>query len=107
VSDQWSKPQARDHFPAHSPEYVIKKKAQGYGMRNLNDEAAHWPTPAARDYKGANSTEHVETNDTGRAHTDQLPNFVEHRFSHSPPSTFCSRTVRPLLGRNHQRRAVA
>lgn len=98
-------------------------KAAGHGMRNLNDEAAmwptatlmdtgdntdlekirarrqkhkaraingngfgkslaetarEWPTPAARDHKGANSTEHVTTNGTGRMHMDQLPNFVEH-----------------------------
>jgi hypothetical protein len=39
-----------------------------------------WPTPAARDAKGANSSEHVMTNGTGRMHMDQLPNFVEHHF---------------------------
>lgn len=38
------------------------------------------PTPAARDAKGANSSEHVTTNGTGRMHMDQLPNFVEHHF---------------------------
>lgn len=35
----WATPQARDHFPAHTAEYVDAKKAQGHGMRNLNDEA--------------------------------------------------------------------
>lgn len=30
-------PQARDHFPPHSPEYIAKKKAEGHGMANLND----------------------------------------------------------------------
>jgi hypothetical protein len=34
------------------------------------------PTPAARDYKGANSREHCETNGTGRKHMDQLANAV-------------------------------
>lgn len=43
-------PQARDHFPAHSAEYVKKKRALGHGMSNLNDFVAHehlglWPTP--------------------------------------------------------------
>lgn len=38
---------------------------------------AMWPTPATRDYKGANSSDHLE-NGTGRKHLDQLPNFVEH-----------------------------
>lgn len=37
---QWATPTARDHFPPHSPEYITKKRAQGHGMRNLNDEAA-------------------------------------------------------------------
>lgn len=34
----WETPQARDHFPAHTPEYVAAKKAQGHGMANLNDQ---------------------------------------------------------------------
>ena len=33
----WPTPQARDHFPAHSAEYIAKKKAEGHGMSNLND----------------------------------------------------------------------
>lgn len=43
-----------------------------------------WPTPAARDAKGANSSEHVTTNGTGRMHMDQLPNFVEHGLKNWP-----------------------
>lgn len=42
----------------------------------LEGLAQNWPTPAARDHKGTNSTEHVETNGSGRMHLDQLPNFV-------------------------------
>jgi hypothetical protein len=38
---QWPTPQARDHFPAHSVEYIASKKALGHGMANLNDVAAH------------------------------------------------------------------
>lgn len=34
----WATPQARDHFPAHSEEYIAAKKAQGHGMQNLNDQ---------------------------------------------------------------------
>jgi C-5 cytosine-specific DNA methylase len=33
----WPTPCARDHFPAHKPEYIAAKKAQGHGMSNLND----------------------------------------------------------------------
>jgi len=44
----WPTPVARDHFPAHKPEYIAAKKAQGHGMSNLNDHAelAGWPTPS-------------------------------------------------------------
>jgi hypothetical protein len=44
-----------------------------------------WPTPATRDFKGANSEQHVTTTGTGRMHMDQLPNFVEHSFSPPDP----------------------
>jgi hypothetical protein len=38
---------ARDTFPAHTPEYIAEKKAQGHGMANLNDtvQLAGWNTP--------------------------------------------------------------
>lgn len=47
----WPTPQARDHFPAHTPEYIAAKKAQGHGMQNLNDhvQLATWNTPRATD----------------------------------------------------------
>lgn len=50
----WATPQARDHFPAHSLDYIAKKKLQGHGMANLNDQAmlASWPTTSVRDHKG-------------------------------------------------------
>ena len=106
VNTVWATPQARDHFPPHTPERIAAMKAEGHGMRNLNDEAAHWPTPAARDHKGANSKDHVTTNGTGRMHMDQLPNFVAHG-SHSahpdpatsdgPPSLQTRRTLNPLF----------
>lgn len=36
----WATPQARDHFPPHTAERIAAKKAEGHGMRNLNDEVA-------------------------------------------------------------------
>ncbi|TIW20628.1 MAG: hypothetical protein E5V63_31165 [Mesorhizobium sp.] len=42
-------------------------------------QASARPTPATRDYKGANSPDHLE-NGTGQKHMDQLPNFVEHMW---------------------------
>lgn len=49
----WPTPQARDHFPAHSEQYIAEKKAQGHGMQNLNDHVrlSGWPTPTTRDHK--------------------------------------------------------
>jgi hypothetical protein len=41
MAASWPTPQARDHFPAHTPEYVASKKALGHGMANLNDVVAH------------------------------------------------------------------
>ena len=43
----WPTPMARDTFPAHKPEYIAAKKAQGHGMANLNDtvQMAGWNTP--------------------------------------------------------------
>lgn len=35
----WPTPVARDHMPAHTPEYIAEKVAQGHGMANLNDRA--------------------------------------------------------------------
>jgi DNA (cytosine-5)-methyltransferase 1 len=53
-------PTARDHFPAHTPEYVAEKRAEGHGMSNLNDFVAHsgetFPTPTCRDHKDGTAT---------------------------------------------------
>lgn len=54
----------------------------GFGM-SLGSQAANWPTPASRDWKGENGADHL-TNGTGRLHLDQLPNFVAHCFT--PPA---------------------
>jgi hypothetical protein len=49
---------------------------QGQGDGEFGKAIRQWPTPAARDCKGANSREHCETNGTGRKHMDQLANAV-------------------------------
>jgi hypothetical protein len=57
------------------------KGINGNGMGfPLAMAATMWPTPAARDYKGANSAEHLEKS-SGSLHLDQLPNFVQHLWS--------------------------
>jgi len=45
----WPTAQARDHFFPHSPEYLAKQRALGYGMANLSDAVVltGWPTPMA------------------------------------------------------------
>ena len=50
LAQGWATPQARDHVPPHSAEYVAEKRDQGHGMR-MNDEAtlAGWCTPNAMD----------------------------------------------------------
>ena len=68
----WPTPQARDHFPAHTPEYIAAKKAQGHGMANLNDAVtlAGWTTPSARDWK---DTPGMTAQRDGKDRVDQLP----------------------------------
>lgn len=41
----WATPQSRDHFPAHTEDYIAAKKADGHGMQNLNDQVpmTQWP----------------------------------------------------------------
>jgi len=46
-----------------------------------------WPTPAARDSKGANSREHCEIHGGGRKHMDQLANAVAHPDLRFPTPT--------------------
>lgn len=47
----WATPVTRDYFPPHTAAYIAKKKSQGHGMRNLNDEVAFWATPQTRDFR--------------------------------------------------------
>ena len=51
----------------------------------LPSAAAQWPTPAARDAKGANSAEHALVTGGGRKHMDQLSNFVAHSSHQAQP----------------------
>ncbi|MDO1560377.1 hypothetical protein Q0812_13160 [Brevundimonas sp. 2R-24] len=37
----WATPNARDHFPAHTAEYIASKKALGHGMSILTDQVEH------------------------------------------------------------------
>ena len=83
----WATPQARDHFPAHSEEYIAAKKAQGHGMRNMNDEAARWAGPAAQNHKGSSqgSSQGSITRQDGKSRADIL-SYQAEQFFHPPSS---------------------
>jgi len=70
----WPTATARDHMPAHTPEYIAAKKAQGHGMANLNDCATMWATPSARDWKDTQGMQKVAGG--GRMRIDQLPRQI-------------------------------
>lgn len=55
------------------------------GQANLSDVVQQWPTPAARDSKGANSEQHALVTGGGRKHMDQLSNFVAHSSHQAQP----------------------
>lgn len=57
-----------------------RRRKSARAMGGNGSSSSRWPTPAARDFKGANGADHLE-NGTGRLHLDQLPNFVAHLWS--------------------------
>jgi hypothetical protein len=84
----WPTPDACVMNDGEGPETFFARQARvkakgingnGMGMP-LTIAATMWPTPAARDFKGANSVEHLEKS-SGSLHLDQLPNFVQHLWS--------------------------
>jgi hypothetical protein len=108
----WPTPNAGTFNDGEAPEDFERRKVkhQARGIRNGEPLAiavqkmgaggiapGYWPTTAARDFKGANSAEHVTTNGSGRMHMDQLPNFVEHCFSpRAQPIAPGQRSLRPI-----------
>lgn len=67
----WATPRAND---AEKRGRIAFRRA----MPELVGQAQNWPTPAARDAKGANSQKHALVTGGGRKHMDQLANFVAH-----------------------------
>lgn len=59
----------------HDSENTAGKYLPSQKQKDLAYAVAMWPTPTARDCKGANSMEHL-TRDGSRNHTDQLANAV-------------------------------
>ena len=83
----WAAPQARDHFPPHSPERIAAMKALGHGMRNLNDEAdqwaAAWRSPSDLSKRGGSQT--PEKRQAG-GHTVNLQEQAEHWMAPQVPN---------------------
>ena len=76
----------------------LAARCADYGNLEEQVSLTMWPTPAARDYKGANSLEHCEVNGTGRKHMDQLPNAVAHGDKPEPSGALNPTWVEWLMG---------
>lgn len=104
---QWMTPNVPNGGRSASHAEIIGRTAMHNGKKvqiGLEHQAKTWPTPAAQDYKGANSADHVTTNGSGRMHMGQLPNFVEHgshcarrdqRIPDGPKSLASPRSLNP------------
>lgn len=70
-----------------------QRQTNGTNTPILSGQAEHWPTPASRDFRTPNSQESQER----RNHTggEQLPNFVEHHFSHQARTTLNGQGLSP------------
>jgi hypothetical protein len=59
--------------------YSVRKKLALHIKGNECSSLRNYPTPAARDYKGTNSEEHVLHKSKGfKGHLNQLPNFIKY-----------------------------
>jgi hypothetical protein len=59
--------------------YSVRKKLALHTKGNECSSLRAYPTPAARDYKGTNSEEHVLHKSKGfKGHLNQLPNFIKY-----------------------------
>lgn len=73
-----------------------ERKADGRTI-NLQGAACHWPTPAARDWRGANSEESQDRRNEDSKRGQQLPNFIAHAYSPPDLPTRAGReSLRPL-----------
>lgn len=78
---QWPSPNVQD-AEAAGGQGAIDRGTRG---ETLHTMTAQWPTPASRDFRTPNSQESQESRTIHGG--EQLPNFVEHHFSHPALST--------------------
>ncbi len=93
-------PSAAAQWPTPRAEERGQHNSQDAGMA-LSAKAVQWPTPASRDYRTPNSQSLQERGQGTKG--EQLPNFVEHHFSHPVLSTLNGRQLSPT-GRTLPRR---
>lgn len=74
-------------------EYTRDRGQAGMERLTLTGQAQQWPTPASRDYRTPNSQSLQERGQGTKG--EQLPNFVEHHFSHPVHSTLDGRPLSP------------
>ena len=67
----WPTPRAKENG-----DYQYSAGRKGHKVLTLSGKVKLWPTPPARDYKGANSEEHLTRESGNRNHQDQLANAV-------------------------------
>lgn len=101
VLSGWPTPVARDHFPAHTPEYIAAKKAQGHGMSNLNDHAQ-----LAQPIRYTASGQVLTGSDAGMESSGQL-NPAHSRWLQGYPQAWCLAAIATFRSMpNRRRRAV-
>ena len=86
------------HWPSPNVQDAEAAGGQGAIGRGTRGETLHtmtaqWPTPASRDFRTPNSQESQESRTIHGG--EQLPNFVEHHFSHPVLSTLDGRELSP------------
>lgn len=74
-------------------EYTRDRGQAGMERLTLTGQAQQWPTPASRDYRTPNSQSLQERGQGTKG--EQLPNFMEHHFSHPVHSTLDGRPLSP------------
>lgn len=86
-SGSWPTPRATDGTKGGP------NQASSKGDLMLPSAAAQWQTPASRDYRTPNSRSLQERGQSTKG--EQLPNYVEHHFSHPVLSTLDGRPLSP------------
>ena len=87
LMEKWPTPRATDGTKGGP------NQAGSKGDLMLPSAAAQWPTPASRDYRTPNSKSLEDRGQGSKG--EQLPNFVEHHFSHPVLSTLDGRPLSP------------